>query len=302
MKNQNMGRPIALSIILIVLLCVISLPSDLKIMNVYGEGIPKVPAFAELPGYEDRQPLYQELKDINDHVVGWIYIEGTEVDYILMQNIEDKDYYIDKDFNGNYYYPGTLYISNISDLIKPTDVVIMYGHNMKNRTMFGSLRDYEDPEFLKKHDVITVDNMEGRLEYEITHVMRIRVNVEVGDDFPYYTFSDFESEAEYDAFIEQCNSHVLYDSGKSTEFGDRLVMLTTCEYTYADGTGRLVIMGKNPAPPEPEPEPTEEAIEIPIEEPPASGIDMQDILLIGGIVVLVALALFLLLKLRKSRK
>ena len=263
--------------------------------------VPKVPAFPDLPDFEERLPLYQELKGINDHTVGWIYIEGTKVDNILMQNKEEKDFYIDKDFNKEYYYPGTLYISDISDIIKPTDVVIMYGHNMKNGTMFGTLKKFEDPKFLEKYDNIIIDSMEGRLEYEITHVMRIRVNVDGGDEFPYYTYSDFGSEEDYDAFIEQCNNHVLYDSGKTTEFGDRFVMLTTCEYTYDDGTGRLVIMGKNPAPPEPEPAPTPEAVTVPSAETPTSGIDLQDLLIIGGIVLLVAIILLLLYKLRKNQ-
>ncbi len=265
--------------------------------GVYADGPDDLGKFTSDPEYTDRQSKYEELKAQNEDTVGWIYIGGTKVDNVLMQKKDEKDFYIDKGFDKKYLYEGTLYISDISDLTSPSDVVIMYGHNMKDRTMFGSLREFEDPEFLSKNDMIIVDNLEDRKEYEITHVMRIRVNVSGGDDFPYYTYSDFKDEENYNSFIEQCNSHVLYDSGKTTEYGDKFVMLTTCEYTYDDGTGRLVIMGK-----ELEPEVTKAAVTPPAPEEPEPMIGPLEIaLIIGGILALV-LIIILALVLRGKRK
>lgn len=246
--------------------------------------------FQDNPDYKDRQANYNSLKAQNPHTVGWIYIEGTKVDNVIMQNIENKDFYIDKGFDKEYYFPGTLYISNISDLIKPTDVINMYGHNMKDRTMFGSLREYLKPEFLKEHNQIIIDTMEKRREYQITHVMRIRVNVPDGDKFPYYTYADFDSEEDYNEFINQCNEHSLYDSGNTTAFGDKLVMLTTCEYTYSDGTGRLVIMGK-----EIEPEPPVVAAN------PASPVQ-QDLPLTTILIMIASLIIFLIVSLVTNRR
>lgn len=268
------------------------------IQAVYAYGPDDLGKFAKNPDFENRQSKYEELKAQNGDTVGWIYIDGTKVDNVLMQNKEEKDFYIDKDFNKEYYYPGTLYISDISDLAEPTDVVIMYGHNMKDRSMFGSLREFEDPEFLKKHDKIIVDDFENRKEYEITHIMRIRVNVEGGDDFPYYEYSNFKDEADYNSFIGQCNEHTLYDSGKTTEYGDDFVMLTTCEYTYADGTGRLVIMGKIP---ETIPA-TEAAIKRPVPEEPEPLIGPMEIAMIIGGVLLTVLIAVLIFALRRKRK
>ena len=299
-KKINIHSKINSSVLILLvfsIMIVLSFPL-ICVQSVYAESPDDLGKFAENPDFESRLPEYEKLKAQNGDTVGWIYIDGTKVDNVLMQNKEEKDFYIDKDFNKKYYYPGTLYISDISDLTQPTDVVIMYGHNMKDRSMFGSLREFEDPEFLKKYDKIIVDDLEGRKEYEITHVMRIRVNVEGGDDFPYYEYSNFKDEADYNSFIGQCNEHALYDSGKTTEYGDDFVMLTTCEYTYADGTGRLVIMGKTA---EPIPA-TEAAITRTVPEKPEPLIGPMEIAMIMGGVLLAVMIAVLIFALRRKRK
>lgn len=204
---------------------------------------------ADVVDYKDRLPEYESMKEENEDFVGWIIADGTNVNYPMMQTVDDPDFYLNHNFQKEKSKPGTIFISNVADLYEPTDVVTVFGHNMKDGTMFGSLRRYEDSQFLDEHDRIWVDSLEGRREFEVTHVMRIRVDVDGQDDvFPYYEYSNFGDKEDYEQFMEQCAAHSLYDTGKEVEYGDKFVIMSTCEYTYGDGSGRLVIMGKEVSP------------------------------------------------------
>lgn len=195
--------------------------------------------------FDKRIPKYEQMKGENQDFVGWIIADGTNVNYPMVQTPENQDYYLDRNFQKDEDLSGTIFVSRVANLDEPTDVVTIFGHNMKDGTMFGSLRRYEDSQFLEEHDRIWIDSLKERRAFEVTHVMRIRVDVNGQKDvFPYYQYSNFENEEEYNLFIEQCNAHSIYSTGKTTEFGDKFVILSTCEYTYGDGSGRLVIMGK----------------------------------------------------------
>lgn len=200
---------------------------------------------ADTPEIPKRLPKYQKMKEQNPDFEGWIIADGTNVDYPMVQTVDDPEYYLYRDFQGNDSKPGTIFLSNVADIYEPSDVITVFGHNMKDGTMFGSIRRYEDSQFLEEHDRIWIDSLEGRREFQVTHVMKIRVNVAGQEDsFPYYDYSNFESKSAYKNFIEQCNAHSIYDTGKNVRYGDKFVILSTCEYTYQDGSGRLVVMGK----------------------------------------------------------
>lgn len=200
---------------------------------------------ADATEFDKRLPEYKKMKEQNEDFVGWIIADGTNVNNPVVQTVNDPEYYLYRDFNKNDSKPGTIFLSNVADLDEPTDIVTVFGHNMKDGTMFGSLRRYEDSEFLAEHDRIWMDSLEGRREFQVTNVMRIRVGIEGQEDpFPYYQYSNFKNEKEFNEFADQCKSYTLYDTGRSIEYGDKMVVLSTCEYTYGDGSGRLVIMGK----------------------------------------------------------
>lgn len=204
---------------------------------------------ADVVDYKDRLPEYEKMKEENEDFVGWVIADGTNVNYPMMQTVDDPDFYLDHNFKKEKSKPGTIFISNAADLYEPTDVVTIFGHNMRDDTMFGSLDRYDDEEFIKEHDRVWVDSLDGRREFQVTHVMRIRVDVEGKEDvFPYYAYSNFEDKEDFNEFIKQAQEHSLYDTGREVKYGDKFVILSTCEYTYGDGSGRLVIMGKEVEP------------------------------------------------------
>jgi sortase B len=192
--------------------------------------------------YEKRQAHYRGLQERNKDLVGWLRIPGTNVDYPVMQTPGERDYYLHRDFDKKPSAPGTLFASNISDIDKPSDVIIIFGHMMKSGAMFGGLKEYTSMNYLKAHQTMRFDTLAEARYYRIFSVFTEAVNTGKASEFKYYSASDFEDEQDFDGFIEQAKSKELYDTGETAVYGDEILALSTCEYTHRDG--RLVLLAK----------------------------------------------------------
>lgn len=115
---------------------------------------------------------------------------------------------------------------------------MIYGHHMKNGSMFYDLDGYTDPEFCKEHPVIRFDTLSGFGKYEVIAVFRFNTE---RDKFRYDQGVNM-TEEEYGHYIEQVHERELYSTGKTAQYGDQLLTLSTCEYTYRNG--RLVVVAR----------------------------------------------------------
>ena len=115
---------------------------------------------------------------------------------------------------------------------------MIYGHHMKNGSMFYDLDGYTDPEFCKEHPVIRFDTLSGFGKYEVIAVFRFNTE---RDKFRYDQGVNM-TEEEYGQYIEQVHERELYSTGKTAQYGDQLLTLSTCEYTYRNG--RLVVVAR----------------------------------------------------------
>ena len=181
---------------------------------------------------------YGTLKQQNPDFIGWITIQDTNINYPVMQTNDRPDFYLRRDFDGNYSYYGTPYAEE-NCVVGVSDNVIIYAHNMRNGTMFSALENYSSEDFYNSHRYIEFDTLEDFGTYEIIAVFKIAADT---DTFYYYEFTDAESESEYDSFVSECKSRSLYDTGVSAVYGDKLITLSTCEYSNTNG--RLVIVAK----------------------------------------------------------
>lgn len=182
---------------------------------------------------------YAELYALNNDLIGWISIDGTNINYPVMQTKDRPDYYLKRNFEQKYSDYGVPYVAENCN-IDISDNTIIYGHHMKNGTMFSDLCNYISQEFYEGHRIIRFDTLGGFGEYEIVAVFKTPVYTESG--FKYYHFVNAADEAAFDDYIAQCKELALYDTGVTAEYGDKLITLSTCEYSQQNG--RLVVVAK----------------------------------------------------------
>ena len=175
----------------------------------------------------------------NSDFAAWLRIDGTAIDYPVMRSPDEPDFYLHHDFAKQESMSGTPYIGKGCDL--GSDNIILYGHNMKNGTMFADLLRFADADFCREHRTVGFDTVEESAEYEILAAFRERVHRqdEVGV-FRYYDYTGTLTEAEFNAYVEQIKALSLYDFGTGAAYGDQLLTLSTCAYHTENG--RFVIV------------------------------------------------------------
>ena len=181
---------------------------------------------------------FKKLYELNNDFVGWLKIENTNISYPVMQTENSrKNYYLRKNFYKEYSQLGTPYIAEYCN-IQTSDNVIIYGHHIKNNQMFGELEKYKKKEFYKSHKIISFNTINENANYEIVAVFKTVAYT----GFEYYKFVNSSSRQEFDTFIQKCKELSFYETKNTAKYGDKLITLSTCEYSNKDG--RLVVVAK----------------------------------------------------------
>lgn len=187
---------------------------------------------------KDESINLKELYELNNDFIGWLKINDTNISYPVMQTDNDrKDYYLRKNFYKEYSQLGTPYIAEYCN-VQTSDNVIIYGHHITNYQMFGELEKYKKKDFYDNHKMINFNTIYGNANYEIIAVFKTVAYT----GFKYYEFIDSNSQNEFDTFIKRCKELSLYETGRTAKYGDKLLTLSTCEYSAKNG--RLVVVAK----------------------------------------------------------
>lgn len=189
---------------------------------------------------DTRRENYLKLKELNPDFAGWLYIDGTKVDYPVMHTPDDQQYYIHRDFYGKDSVSGTPFMGDRCDLTSQS--IIIYGHNMKNGSMFGTLDEYESRDYWEAHPTIQFHTLEEDREYDIAAVFRTRIYRDDEEGFRYYQYVGDLTEDRFEEFKDQVEAGSLYDTGVFLEPGDEILILSTCAYHVRDG--RFVVVGR----------------------------------------------------------
>ena len=182
---------------------------------------------------------FESLFTENSDMVGWIFIEGTGVNYPVMQTKDSPNYYLKRNFNKEYSDLGVPYVQENCDL-SANDNIIIYGHHIKGGKMFGSLDKFTSKSFYDKHRIIQFNTLTEQREYQIIAVFKTIAYSASG--FRYYDFVNAEDEADFNAYVSRCKELALYDTGVTAKYGDRLLTLSTCKRFVENG--RLVVVAK----------------------------------------------------------
>lgn len=183
--------------------------------------------------------LYAQNMDI----IGWLTIDGTPIDYPVMRgHSNDDEYYLYRNFYQVEDDYGSLYVRHKADVYTPSTNVIIYGHDMKDGSMFGTLKKYKAEDYYREHTLIQFDTLYEQRTYEILAVFLSQVYNSDDEVFKYYEFYNATTQEEFDDFYTNVKALALYDTGVEASFGDTFITLSTCSYQVEDG--RLVVVAK----------------------------------------------------------
>ena len=183
----------------------------------------------------------KKLKEMNEDIVGWLEIKGTEISYPVLQGT-DNSYYMTHNYKKEKSKNGSIFLDKDYDWNIKSNNLLMYGHNLNNGKMFQDLLKYKDEGYYKKHKIIrfTTDNEDN--EYEIMAVFKSRVYYKSEKNvFRYYQFINPKSKKQFNEYVKNSKKASLYDTGVKAKYGDELITLSTCSYHIEDG--RFAVVG-----------------------------------------------------------
>jgi sortase B len=168
---------------------------------------------------------FDKLTDINDEIYAWIYIPNTKVDYPIAQSATDNSYYLNYNMNKEPEFAGCIYTESYNNTDFNDPMTVIYGHNMKNKSMFGSLHSFEDSDFFKENEYVYIYTPKKILTYHIfaayefdnRHLMKT------------YDFNDSKKFANYIKSIYKVNTMISnYRKDVKVTNKDKIITLSTC--------------------------------------------------------------------------
>ena len=238
---MSLGRKIILVICIIVFVGAAGV-----LLNYFITGMREQQALEDLEKLKtDREDLktdkgtvigkYVDLYLMNGDIIGWLEIEGTKVNYPVMWTPNDPEFYLRRNFNKEHATSGTLFLDAASDIFIPTSNFFIYGHNMKNGTMFGELKNYLDEEFRLAHPVMEFQTADGVEQYTVFAVAAVQKTD------AWYSFIDASGSEDFTEQTAAILQKSLYDTGAAPVFGQQIITLSTCYGSSKDG--RLLVIG-----------------------------------------------------------
>ena len=159
-----------------------------------------------------------------------------------MQPQKESDFYLSHDFKGSDSVEGALFVDAKNSLMHQDHNTVIYGHNMKNGHMFGTLDLYKNADYFQAHKKIHFDTIYETGIYEAVAVVKTRILQEEEPGFRYYQFFEYDDQQSFQTCQDFVKANQLFDAGSSLQYGDQILMLSTCEYSQENG--RLVLVAR----------------------------------------------------------
>lgn len=185
---------------------------------------------------------YSNLVELNSDCVGWLQIEDSNITYPVMYTPNDYDYYLYRDFEGDYISRGLPFMAD-GTLLNVSQNYLIYGHNMKDDTGFSDLTKYRNKEWLENHRYAYFYTAFGEGVYEVMDVVVTKVFNVDDECFKYYKYTGELTEDEFNTYVYYMDKMSSIDTGVEAVYGDQLLSLSTCYRVY-DEEGRLVVVFK----------------------------------------------------------
>lgn len=197
--------------------------------------------------YDFQHINFEDLLSDNEEVDGWIHIDDTHVDYPILHG-EDNEYYSHRDLKGNYSSLGSIYLDENNELFENVsmndldDLNFIYGHHITRGRMFSDICHYKEQSFYEEHPFFVMYSSEG-YAYKADVFAGVIYN---GSDTSVYSDNyQFDSEEEFDNYMEYLKENSLISSDVSVEYGDKIVALVTCTYENGmNGDLRFIVFAR----------------------------------------------------------
>ncbi len=175
-----------------------------------------------------------ELYTINSDYKFWLKVDNTNIDYPVVQG-KDNHFYLTHDFNKNPLTSGSIFMDYRNNFEKDNSIIV-YGHNMRNKTMFAQLTKFKDKNFFNENNLIRIEYKNTTYIYEVFSVYVADLNNED------YLKVDFKDENDYKKYLNYIKDKSLYKKDIDLNSNDNIITLYTCSYEFKDA--RTIIHGK----------------------------------------------------------
>lgn len=219
-----LNKIVNIVLILIIFICIYNISEKLIEYNKADNSYEKIRVEKE------EENLYDKYEDYR----GWIKIDNTNINYPIVQG-KDNSFYLDKDINKNYLSSGSIFMNYLNHGFNDENTVL-FGHHMRNKTMFAQLKKYKEKEFFYGDNDIVI-------EVENDKVLKYKVfSAYVTDSKDNYIKTNFDDKDQYKEFLEDIKNKSQYKSDIDVNENDKIITLSTCSYEFNDA--RMVVHGK----------------------------------------------------------
>lgn len=219
-----LNKIVNIVLILIIFICIYNISEKLIEYNKADNSYEKIRVEKE------EENLYDKYEDYR----GWIKIDNTNINYPIVQG-KDNSFYLDKDINKNYLSSGSIFMNYLNHGFNDENTVL-FGHHMRNKTMFAQLKKYKEKEFFYGNNDIVIEVENGKvLKYKV-------FSAYVTDSKDNYIKTNFDDKDQYKEFLEDIKNKSQYKSDIDVNENDKIITLSTCSYEFNDA--RMVVHGK----------------------------------------------------------
>ncbi|SET19808.1 class B sortase [Anaerobranca gottschalkii] len=180
------------------------------------------------------EKLFDKLLEINPDTVAWIFIENSNIDYPVVQGV-DNHYYLNINFNGVRNRGGAIFMDYRNNPIDFDQNTIIYGHRMRDGSMFAHLTKFRDKDFFNNNDKIYLKTREGNYIFKVYSIYVTEAN-------SYYITPNFSTEEEYLQFLQYTRKNSIFKKEVELGITDKILTLSTCSYEFDNA--RLVVHAK----------------------------------------------------------
>lgn len=185
---------------------------------------------------------FSALLSANEDVKGWLTIDGTNIDYpVLQSGKDDPEYYLHRNIDRKTDKAGSLFLDVNSSVEENTKNMVIYGHNMKSTdNMFHYLIKYNDLSYYREHPVITFNTLYQKGQWKIISILK--ADADINDDFFDFTRASFQNDEDFLEYIYQLRIRSIYNIPVDINEKDQIITLVTCSYEL--NNYRTVIVAK----------------------------------------------------------